>query len=73
MTEIVMPQTNGVKSKAQGRERAIQRFAWNDNFFRLLTQAAALAVLLILGGVIGSLIKGSIPAFQAFGFGFFTT
>ena len=38
-----------------------------------MTQGAALAVLLILGGVIGSLIKGSIPAFQAFGFGFFTT
>ena len=73
MTEIAMPQIDRAGAKAQARGRAIQRFAWNDNFFRLLTQAAALAVLLILGGVIGSLIKGSIPAFQAFGFGFFTT
>ncbi len=46
---------------------------FSDNFFRRLTQSAALAVLLILGGVIGSLVKGSIPAFQAFGLGFFTT
>ena len=73
MTEIAMPQIDRAGPKAQARGRAIQRFAWNDNFFRLLTQAAALAVLLILGGVIGSLIKGSIPAFQAFGLGFFTT
>ncbi len=73
MTEIAMPQIDAPGSKAQMRERAIQRFAWNDGFFRLLTQGAALAVLLILGGVIGSLIKGSIPAFQTFGFGFFTT
>ena len=73
MTEIAMPQIDAPGSKAQMRERAIQRFAWNDGFFRLLTQGAALAVLLILGGVIGSLINGSIPAFQTFGFGFFTT
>ena len=53
--------------------RAIRRFAWSDNFFRRLTQACALIVLLILAGVIVSLIKGSIPAFQAFGLGFFTT
>ena len=73
MAQITMPQIDAAGSKAEARERAIQRFAWNDNFFRLLTQAAAFAVLLILGGVIGSLIKGSIPAFQAFGLGFFTT
>ena len=34
---------------------------------------AALLVLLIFAGVIGSLIIGSIPAFKAFGFGFITT
>ncbi len=55
------------------RGKAIRRFAAGDNFFRRLTQGAALVVLLILGGAIVSLIEGSIPAFQAFGFGFFTT
>jgi phosphate transport system permease protein len=73
MTEMAMPQIEAAASKVQMRERAIRRFAWSDNFFRRLTLGAALAVLLILGGVIASLIKGSIPAFQAFGLGFLTT
>ncbi|MGB3584762.1 MAG: phosphate ABC transporter permease subunit PstC [Roseiarcus sp.] len=73
MTEITMPQVDVAGSKARARERATKRFAWSDSFFRRLTQSAAILVLLILGGVIGSLIKGSIPAFQAFGLGFFTT
>jgi phosphate transport system permease protein len=73
MTETVMPYIKTAGSAAESRARAIGRFAAGDKFFRLLTQSAALAVLLILGGVIGSLIKGSMPAFQAFGLGFFTT
>ena len=73
MTEIAMPQIDLARSKAEARERATKRFALSDVFFRRLTQSAAIIVLLILGGVIGSLIKGSIPAFQAFGLGFFTT
>jgi len=73
MTETVMPHIKTAGSAVESRARAIRRFAAGDTFFRLLTQSAALAVLLILGGVIGSLIKGSMPAFQAFGLGFFTT
>jgi phosphate transport system permease protein len=73
MTETLMPYIKTTGSAAESRGRAISRFAAGDKFFRLLTQSAALAVLLILGGVIGSLIKGSMPAFQAFGLGFFTT
>jgi|SRR5271165_67361 len=73
MTEIAMPQIESAESKVLMRARASKRFAWSDNFFRRLTQACALIVLLILAGVIASLIKGSIPAFQAFGLGFFTT
>ena len=73
MTETVMPHIGTAGSAVESRARAAKRFAAGDKFFRLLTQSAALAVLLILGGVIGSLIKGSMPAFQAFGLGFFTT
>ncbi len=73
MTETVMPHISTAGSVVESRARAAKRFAAGDTFFRLLTQSAALAVLLILGGVIGSLIKGSMPAFQAFGLGFFTT
>ncbi len=73
MTEILMPQIKTADSAVLMRRRAIRRFAVGDKFFRLLTQACALIVLLILGGAILSLIKGSMPAFQAFGLGFFTT
>jgi phosphate transport system permease protein len=73
MTEIAMPQVETASSNVQSRGKAIKRFASGDNFFRRLTQSAALIVLLILGGAIVSLIQGSIPAFRAFGFGFFTT
>ncbi len=73
MTEIAMSHAQTTGSRVHVRGRAIRRFAASDNFFRRLTQACALIVLLILGGVIVSLIKGSIPAFQAFGIGFFTT
>jgi phosphate transport system permease protein len=41
-----------------------------DSAFRLLTQCAAMAVLLVLGGVILSLVLGSIPAIHEFGFSF---
>jgi phosphate transport system permease protein len=72
MTEIAMPHVETAGSRVLLRARASRRFAWSDNFFRHLTQACALIVLLILAGVIASLIKGSMPAFQAFGLGFFT-
>jgi phosphate transport system permease protein len=73
MSEMVMPQVQTASSRVLARGRAIKRFASSDSFFRRLTQTAALIVLLILGGAIVSLIKGSVPAFQAFGFGFLTT
>jgi phosphate transport system permease protein len=73
MTEIAMPQIETASSSVQSRGKAIKRFASGDNFFRRLTESAALIVLLLLGGVIVSLIQGSVPAFRAFGFGFFTT
>ncbi len=73
MTQFVMSQIESASSRAHTRGKAIKHFAASDNFFRLLTQSAALVVLLILGGAIVSLMQGSVPAFQAFGFGFFTT
>jgi phosphate transport system permease protein len=44
-----------------------------DAVLRNATRTAAITVLLLLGGVIISLVQGSIPAFKAFGFGFLTT
>jgi phosphate transport system permease protein len=74
MSEIAMPQVDSARSEtALRRNEAVRGFASSDSFFRRLTQSAAVVVLLILGGVIASLIQGSIPAFREFGFGFFTS
>jgi phosphate transport system permease protein len=73
MSEMAMPRVGVDQSRAQSRNRAVRSFATGDRFFFYLTQGAAVAVLLILGGTIVSLIGGSLPAFRAFGIGFFTT
>ena len=52
------------------RAKALNRLRGIDFVFRVLTRAAALGVLVILGGVIISLIDGSLPALRAFGFNF---
>lgn len=44
-----------------------------DKLFYLVTQFFALLVLLSLLGIIASLVVNAAPAFQKFGFGFFTT
>jgi phosphate transport system permease protein len=73
MSEITMPRVGANTATADSRSQAIRRFASGDRFFFHITQGAAIAVLIILGGAIVSLIEGSLPAFRAFGFGFFTT
>ncbi len=73
MSEIAMPHVGSDASRSNSRALAVRRFASGDRLFFRLTQIAALAVLVILGGAILSLIEGSIPAFRAFGFGFFST
>jgi phosphate transport system permease protein len=54
------------------RAKAIARLRYGDLIFHALTRGAAISVLLILGGVIFSLVVGSIPAFRTFGFSFLT-
>jgi phosphate transport system permease protein len=49
------------------------RFARSDPAFRQLTYAAAVTVLVIFAGLIGSLAIGAWPAFKTFGFNFLTT
>src|SRR5689334_19475839 len=55
------------------RARVLQRLRLGDMVFRNVTRAAAIVVLLILGGIIVSLIIGSWPALQKFGFRFLTS
>ena len=52
------------------RAAVLDKLRLGDIVFRYLTGAAALAVLLLLGGVIGSLFIGSLPAMREFGFTF---
>jgi phosphate transport system permease protein len=52
------------------RAKALSRLRSIDIVFRVLTRAAALGVLILLGGVIISLIDGSLPALRAFGLNF---
>ena len=52
------------------RAKALSRLRAIDIVFRVLTRLAALGVLVLLGGVIISLIDGSLPALRAFGFNF---
>jgi phosphate transport system permease protein len=57
-------------SGAVSRAKVIERLRLGDIAFRLLTKSAAIGVLIILGGVMFSLIEGSLPALQAFGIDF---
>src|SRR5262249_46996790 len=52
------------------RAKALNKLRITDVIFRALTPAAAIGVLVILGGVILSLIIGALPALQTFGFNF---
>jgi phosphate transport system permease protein len=51
----------------------MRRLRSRDTGFRYLTRAAAVLVLLLLGGILLSLVQGALPAFHAFGFNFLVT
>jgi phosphate transport system permease protein len=48
----------------------LRRLQFSDASFRWVTRAAAIAVLLILSGIIVSLVHGAWPALRTFGLGF---
>ncbi len=55
------------------RSRVLDRLRLGDTVFRHLTRSAAIAVLLLLSGVIIALIDGSLPVLKTFGLNFLTT
>jgi phosphate transport system permease protein len=55
---------------AASRAKILSKLRVTDTTFRHLTRAAAVGVLIILGGVIFSLFEGALPALQAFGANF---
>ena len=70
MVDIALPAENAAALASSTRGRAIARLRVGDLGFRVLTRTAAIAVLIILGAVILSLIQGSVPALRAFGLNF---
>lgn len=70
MSNAAMQQQEIVTHKATGSARW-QRF--QDYLFHKVTLAFALAVFMVLAGIVVALIHGSIPAFQEFGPSFITT
>jgi phosphate transport system permease protein len=70
VADLALPAESAITLASSTRARAIARLRLGDLGFRVLTRAAAIAVLIILGAVILSLIQGSLPALQAFGLNF---
>ncbi len=73
MADIAMRESPARRADTAARATVLNRFRSRDRIFGGLTLTAAVFVLVLLGGVILSLVIGSLPAFQAFGFHFLTT
>ena len=73
MVDVALQGSAMAEPVSMSRARTLGRFRTVDGTFRQLTRAAAIVVLLILGGVIISLIIGAWPSMRAFGFGFLIT
>ena len=73
MSDIALPGHTVLDEQPSSRAKVLKRLRVGDDVFRSMTRTAALAVLLLLGGVILSLIIGSLPALHTFGLDFFTT
>ncbi|TMJ03393.1 MAG: phosphate ABC transporter permease subunit PstC [Alphaproteobacteria bacterium] len=59
-----------VTGEIRSRAKILDRLRIGDAVFRQLTRAAAVMVLVILGGVMISLVIGASPALREFGLGF---
>jgi phosphate transport system permease protein len=57
----------------QSRARTLRRFRLGDSTFYILTLTSAIAVLIVLAGVMIALVHGSLPTWRAFGLDFFTS
>ncbi|GHE64311.1 phosphate transport system permease protein [Camelimonas fluminis] len=63
----------GAAQAAPGRTAVLRKFRLGNLLFLNLTRAAAVLVLVLLGGVMLALIEGASPALREFGFGFITS
>jgi phosphate transport system permease protein len=70
VVDIALQGGHAASSEIRSRAKVLDRLRLGDSIFRNLTRAAALTVLVILGGVIVALMAGAWPALRTFGFTF---
>jgi len=70
---VEISHTLGAGNVGNQRASALRRLRFFDAVFHIATRLAAIAILLILGAVILSLVQGSLPAFENSGIAFFWT
>src|SRR5256884_2081005 len=70
VVDVALQSSAALTSYIPSRAKVLDRLRMGDAVFRNITRLAALAVLVILGGVIVALISGAMPALQTFGLNF---
>lgn len=70
MVDVALRGDSLVGDQVVSRSKALQRLRLMDTVFRWMTKLSAIAVLLLLSGVIIALVEGSMMALRAFGFSF---
>ena len=70
MVDVALRGGSLVGDQVVSRSKALQRLRLMDTVFRWMTKLSAIAVLLLLSGVIIALVEGSMMALRAFGFSF---
>jgi len=70
VVDVALQSSAALTSYVPLRAKVLDRLRMGDAIFRNITRLAALAVLVILGGVIVALISGAMPALQTFGLNF---
>jgi phosphate transport system permease protein len=70
LTDISLTENSQSLADLSARVETARRAGAGNVRFRIIALCAALLVLAIFAGVIGSLIIGAMPAMKAFGFGF---
>src|SRR5436305_1623062 len=70
VVDVALHGGGALTSESPSRAEVLDRLRVGDAAFRNVTRLAALAVLVILGGVIVALIAGAMPALQTFGLNF---
>ncbi len=70
MVDVAVQGISVSTDASDSRTHMLRRLRRGDRIFYVLTRASAIAVLLILGGVIVSLIQGAAPALGHFGLSF---